>query len=272
MGGLDQRVLDALTQAVDDHQELAAWLSLWRDIITAQLAVKTSLPPVTRSEDDATIRQRLEAGLPQAACNGPAVDAEHLASLGRHLLAVLVQHGAFPVEEKEQAETLTAGDWLGLAREALQREPSRGRAVSLDGAFFVDLALAPFLERAAEVIMPRLDLALWHRGYCPICGAAPDFALLDRETGARRLVCSRCHSEWPYARVRCPFCGTTDPTKLHYYLGEDRVYRLYGCALCQRYIKTMDLRQTDKEVLIPLERILTVPMDVVAQQQGYVAW
>jgi FdhE protein len=133
----------------------------------------------------------------------------------------------------------------------------------------IDLALKAYLEWAAEQVQHYVEQEHWKRGYCPVCGGAPDFASLEAESGARHLLCSRCSSKWLYPRVKCPFCTTTDHTKLFYYPSEDGVYRLYVCQACRRYLKTIDLRQVQREVLLPVERITTVAMDAAARSEGY---
>ena len=61
----------------------------------------------------------------------------------------------------------------------------------------------------------------------------------------------------------------TDHTKVVYYPSEDMVYRLYVCHGCQRYLKTIDLREAKHVILLPAERVTTVAMDAAAQQEGY---
>jgi hypothetical protein len=36
-----------------------------------------------------------------------------------------------------------------------------------------------------------------------------------------------------------------------------------------RYLKTIDLREVERDVLLPVERILTVAMDAAARAEGY---
>jgi formate dehydrogenase maturation protein FdhE len=62
---------------------------------------------------------------------------------------------------------------------------------------------------------------------------------------------------------------TSEPTSLSYYPSEDEKYRLYVCQNCQRYLKTIDMRKTLGQVLFPVERIITVGLDVAAQEEGY---
>jgi formate dehydrogenase maturation protein FdhE len=47
------------------------------------------------------------------------------------------------------------------------------------------------------------------------------------------------------------------------------LYRLHMCVRCKRYLKTIDLRKTDKQVLMPLESLLTAETDRQAREKGY---
>ena len=133
----------------------------------------------------------------------------------------------------------------------------------------IHASIKPFLVSYSTALLGLVDQENWRRGYCPICGGNPDFAFLDTERGARWLVCSRCDAEWLFQRLQCPYCGTTDQNALSYFTAEDEPYRLYVCEQCKHYLKTVDLRQAKSEVLMPLERLLTLDMDRQAQEQGY---
>jgi len=43
---------------------------------------------------------------------------------------------------------------------------------------------------------------------------------------------------------------------------------LYTCPDCKRYLKTVDLRELHREVVPVVERLVTVGMDLAAQQEG----
>ncbi len=133
----------------------------------------------------------------------------------------------------------------------------------------IHATLSPFLISNAKALHSLVDQERWRRGYCPICGGMPDFAFLDKERGARWLLCSRCDSEWLFQRLQCPYCGTQDQDALAYFTSDEGVYRLYVCEQCHRYIKAIDLRCTESELLLPLERLLTLDMDRQAQEKGY---
>ena len=54
-----------------------------------------------------------------------------------------------------------------------------------------------------------------------------------------------------------------------YYASDDQVYRLYVCQACKRYLKTVDLRRTLRNPNPLVERLVTISMDLAAQEQGY---
>jgi FdhE protein len=129
--------------------------------------------------------------------------------------------------------------------------------------------MQPFLAAHAQKLINSVKHEHWSRGYCPICGGAPDMAYLEKEVGARWLLCTRCDSEWLFHRVECPYCNTQDRTMLSFLSDEKGLYRLYLCEQCKCYLKEIDLRKTDAKVLMPLERINTLDLDTQAGERGY---
>jgi len=133
----------------------------------------------------------------------------------------------------------------------------------------IHTALAPFLAVQSETLSELVAQELWRRKSCPICGGAPDFAFLSRDQRTRWLICSRCDMEWLFQRLQCPFCGTQKHESLGYLTNSQGLYRLYTCTECRCYIKAIDLQKTTEEVLLPLERILTVDLDRQAKEANY---
>jgi len=133
----------------------------------------------------------------------------------------------------------------------------------------IHATLRPFLVSHSKALLNLVEQERWRRRYCPICGGAPDFAFLDKERGARWLLCSRCDTEWLFQRLECPYCGNQDMDTLAYFTDDEGLYRLYVCELCHKYIKAVDLRRTESEILLLLERVLTLDMDRQAQEKGY---
>jgi FdhE protein len=136
----------------------------------------------------------------------------------------------------------------------------------------VQAAVRPFLVNQVNTINESINgknIESWHRQYCPYCGGRADIAFLEKEVGARWLVCSRCDSTWPFPRLRCPYCLNQDQKQLGFFMDTEEQYRLQVCEKCKCYIKTIDLRKSSYEVLMPLERIFTVEMDRQAREKGY---
>jgi FdhE protein len=137
------------------------------------------------------------------------------------------------------------------------------------GQTIIQATMQPFLASHAQVLIGSVEQENWRRGYCPICGGWPDLAFLEKEYGARWLLCSRCDAKWLFQRLECPYCGTRSQPALAFFTSDDELYRLYVCEQCQCYLKAIDLRKTEPEVSLPLERLYTIDLDSQAKEQGY---
>lgn len=238
--------LDAFEEAKKSYPHLAPLLELEQDIMQALSQAKEKLPSVSdRKAGLEEIKGKINQGKPLINLADLAIDRDIIARLREKIGWIIIKHRP-DLEAKTREEDSEVADFI--ARSALQ----------------------PFIEMEAVALLPKIDQTLWLRRYCPICGEKPDFAILERDVGARHIVCSRCNTQWLYKRLECPFCGTEDITKLSYYPSEDNVYRLYVCEECKHYLKAIDLRETGKEPVIPVERLVTLAMDVTAQEKGYI--
>ena len=130
-------------------------------------------------------------------------------------------------------------------------------------------SLRPFLIRHSQALNNLVKQEKWQRGYCPVCGGKPDISYLEKEIGARWLVCSRCDARWHFRRLICPNCGNQNPNSMTYFINDDEIYRLYVCDKCHTYLKTVDLRKAKAQVFLPLERLLTLDIDRQGQEMGY---
>jgi FdhE protein len=136
--------------------------------------------------------------------------------------------------------------------------------------FLIEESLRPALEVVSEKYSKIIEASEWSEGYCPICSREPKIGELKDEEGRRYLFCSQCGLEWPYKRVKCPFCGNEDQQELAYFTIEDEEkHRVDVCNECKRYIKTVDLRNTKEEVNLDIEDIATLHLDILANDEGY---
>jgi len=129
----------------------------------------------------------------------------------------------------------------------------------------------PLLTTYSNELSPMIKQESWYQRYCPICGGSPDLAFLDKERGARWLLCSRCDTKWLYHRLVCPYCGNDEQKTLAFFTDDKGLYRLYVCDKCHHYIKAIDTRKSETEILLPLARVLTLDMDRQAQEMKYQA-
>jgi len=265
----DRKTLQALQTARAEHKELAELLDFYYELYELLFQAKAELP-APQVRDELARRWRLEMGIPQLTFDQLAPEPASFARLVMAVADLLLRHTptwqvdrqgwtpdallAVAQELFETWETLTAPK-VGQEAQGMTAQPL---------FLAVGFALAPYLQRAAEEILPQLDLSLWVQGYCPVCGGRPNFAFFDQERGARHLLCSRCGAMWGYSRSGCPFCQSKE--KQTYYQSEDGVYRLYLCPACGQYLKTMDLREVQRPVYPLVERLMTVGMDLAVYQ------
>ena len=267
----DRKTLEALRQARDSHEDLAEFLDLRCALAELQFDAKERIPNKVHGRDESVIRQRLENGVPLLAFDELVIDPSALSCLVTRIVDALASRDPDWAEVADGCDTPMGDEIVALAKRAFEDWDVAEPETSCDGllARALQVALVPYVEHVADILKPRIDQALWLQGYCPVCGAAPNLALLADDRGARHLVCSRCSTQWLYVRLKCPFCETVDHAKLKYYPSEDGVYRLYVCDQCMRYLKTVDLRQAHRAVVPAVERLVTVAMDLGAQQNGY---
>ncbi|RME40851.1 MAG: formate dehydrogenase accessory protein FdhE [Caldilineae bacterium] len=137
-------------------------------------------------------------------------------------------------------------------------------------AFVLCAILSPLLAQEAAACHPWLEGVGWRRGVCPMCGVEPWMARLLRDDGRRMLACPLCRTEWPFDRLRCPFCdGNTHPCLRYFTVEGDEAHRVACCDHCRRYLKTVDERLLGRRANLPVEDVITSRLDVIAQEQGY---
>jgi formate dehydrogenase accessory protein FdhE len=271
---------DSLIKKLEKQEKaegkLPALLEFYKELLEIQNRVgqKTGLPnPVFTSE---AVKAHALAGKPLVGFTELAIDWALLRQTYKEVAALFHQYqelfGALP----EEITALTPGR---IINKRTVRAWYRGQPIvlvtpitdntqTLLGAIF-SAAVKPFLIREATALSGQLELEMWRRGYCPICGGNPDFSYLAKDTGARWLICARCDTEWLFQRLQCPYCENYDQNKLSFFTNDNGTYRLYVCDQCKHYLKAVDLRQFKNEVLLPLERLTTLDMDRQAQANGY---
>ena len=272
----DSKILKRLQEWEEKEGPLPKLLEFYQRLLGIQSGVKSPVDIARYGLTEEAIRNQSGRGSPLLSFADLTIDWSLLQKTFKEIAALFTDYtevlGEVPQSLKDASPDLTT---LKEATKAWfegaslpPRMPISGINEAL-GEFIIEATLRPFLVSYGEALLSFVRQAQWRRGYCPVCGGNPDFAFLDKERGARWLLCSRCDAEWLFQRLECPYCGTKEPSALAYCTDDKELYRLYVCQKCRHYLKAIDLRRADYEVLLPLERLLTLNMDNQAQQDGY---
>ena len=260
-----ESTLHALRQSRQEHPQLADLLALHEDILALQALAEGEGESATGPLPLPDGRTRdLAEGTPWLRFDDLALDENGFARAVRQIAAVLQQYRQ---EWAGEAVSADPAELLALAQKAVEGRRSLIQDETGLTEASVELAIEAEMRRMAGRVASRLDLDQWRRGKCPFCGSAPALSLLEPSVGARFLFCQRCHTSWSFPRTGCAFCS--NDTSLTYHTTDDEAYRLYVCPVCQKYLKTVDLRRLSGEVNPAVENLLTVGLDLAAEERGY---
>lgn len=258
-------------------------LGFYRELFVAQNHVAAQEEPLALPLDREAALQRLSKGLslfsPEAfpldprahesflrtVCDLAETAPDPLAGCAREVAGGLAR-GALDMGDLGHAALAEDSD--ALARLAAE--------LGVDGSalhMLLASALAPLAARFADKVAATLlvDAPPWERGCCPICGRLPSLSSLA-DKGERKLLCGFCQHQWAVPRIFCPACETRDNGSIAYFFSEEEAeYRVYTCEGCRFYLKTVDLRLLGRPFYPPAEMLLTLHLDIQAQEQGFTA-
>jgi len=135
--------------------------------------------------------------------------------------------------------------------------------------FLAKTALRPSISAIHDAVSPGIDKKGWNYGYCPLCGSQPNIAYFNKQ-GKRHLHCELCKEEWPYPRLKCPFCENKDHETLGYFQADgEEGFRVDFCKKCQRYLKTIDKTVFEDATPMELENLTTIHLDILANEHNF---
>ena len=275
---VDSKILDRLQEWEQREGQLPSFTKYYRELLQIQSEAKSCIIVAKPSLNKDLVRDRLREGIPLLLFKDFSPDWHQVQTVFEQVVVWSVKDSEDPSGESERLKNISRNRSLlkKVAGAWYQGHSLTGitTAEGMDDELLTSViaaTLKPFLFAYSRLLLPEVDQELWRRRHCPICGGKPDFAYLDKERGARWLVCSRCDSEWLFLRLECPYCGTQNQDALAYFTDEEEsyLYRLYVCEQCRTYIKAIDLRRAEREVLLPLERVMTIDMDKQGQEKRY---
>jgi FdhE protein len=183
-----------------------------------------------------------------------------------HLAAQMGKISQALVDNKLDLKELVVG---GGSQQEIERAATKHGLDRQVLSFLVRNSTRPSIEAGRELLRGEIDLRLWRKNFCPVCGSMPALSILKGEGGMRFSLCSYCGCEWRVDRLSCSICGTKEPGMLQYIYGEgEEAHRIDLCDACHHYIKTIDYRSLEGSDPF-LEDIATLHLDIVAVQKGY---
>ncbi len=251
-------------------------LEFYRKLLTIQFRSERLIGNIDAGLKDKTINERLDSGQPLISVNALALDWSLLNDVYIQVIALFTDYpdlfGKLPkrLSQPEVHSSLServVKAWFKRASLPSTLAVDDNERLVLEA--IIHATIQPFLVSQARSLIHSVQQERWRREYCPVCGGKPDFAFLNKDRGARWLLCSRCDAEWLFQRLQCPYCSNKNQKDLSYFTDDAGVYRLYVCERCHKYIKAIDLRYTEADVLLPLERLLTLDLDNQAREKGY---
>ena len=217
----------------------------------------------------------------------PLLDRRHLPvdqTAATDMLASLCDNAEKPTEALQQAalvmrkRLLDSGDDIARGYRLLLKDDQDGmKKLALDIGmdafmlnFFLYNSLLPTIVGHARLLAQHLDAGQsLETGHCPICGGMPNFSYFS-DNGERLLVCHFCRHQWQVKRNFCPVCNAIKTRGIDYFFSEtEKAYRVYTCADCRTYLKTVDTRKLDRPFYPPLEILVTAHLDLQAKENGF---
>ncbi len=273
----DSKILKKLTEWAAEKGSLPRVLEFYRRLLLIQSEAKSRIRVAKTGLTKDVISNRIRIGTPLLRFEDLGIDWALLRNTFEEVSVVFTKYSEVFVNVQNLNNLNKLSSRLALKEvvkdwfEGIPLSPwiPVGSVSEVLLESVVHATVRSFLISHREVLLGDVNQEFWRRGYCPICGGSPDFAFLDKERGARWLLCSRCDAEWLFQRLECPYCSTKDQDALAYFIDDKGLYRLYVCERCRHYLKAIDLRQTEDEVLMPLERFLTLDLDIQAHKDRY---
>ncbi|BDD87974.1 formate dehydrogenase accessory protein FdhE [Desulfofustis limnaeus] len=195
--------------------------------------------------------------------------------------AVSSIHQGFPwfVEDTAKlAEMLATGQATAtglLAGQVFESESESGNPAPVDqmqpGAMrlFRNFGRRFMLSGARQDHESLLQRCSWSKGYCPLCGALPQVAVLD-DQGRKLLVCLECSHSWYFSRLSCPGCEHEDAqASTVFFVDDTKDETAFVCSQCGRYLPTKRLSLALKQPNYDVVSLGLIHLDMILQEKGF---
>lgn len=270
-----EKKFNRIKQARSEMPIYCDFLDLYQEFLVERERFEKTLDLKPIKIDSNLLKVKMEEGFPLLDRRNIPIEANKLKEYLLKLIAIVKKRNEKEAEKIENAIKEEKISIEKACRSFLREEDylKEEGSLKLDSellSFLTKHALIPLFEFYAKKLAHHLKGIQWDWGHCPICGGRAKMAELRGEEGKRFLLCSLCNYEWPYSRLRCPFCNNEDQEKLSYFSVEEKEgFRVDLCMKCKEYIKTLDSRKFDREIDLEIDDITTLHLDILAQKEGY---
>lgn len=266
-------------RAIEQNPQNVELLRAFQPIVEAQRNL-ASMPATCPSDLASIDREKLKAGIPvirQIGLFSPETPWKEPAGL----LAAAIKKGLPSIAEEIDNILLCIQAGRLSLFEYLQAPPEQGK--ELIERWVAELSVSPgplsfllealrrvILEQRAREITASLGELGWDKGYCPICGDNPSFALIEEKGGRRFLHCSSCGHDWRFTRVVCPCCENQAQQGMTYFYVEGKPHEsAFICDKCGKYLVTLNRAAHVFDRDPDVSAMSLVHLDVLMQEKGY---
>jgi len=232
----------SIWQKLEEWQEVSGadleLVEFYKQLLRLQSQVESTAVVPERRPSSEIISHNMKNGIPLLQFDDLELDWPRISEVFIEVLSVFEGYprlfcaipDAFSALDISQLKDVVKAWFTGDSLSAILSSAGLGEDLP---KYIIQSTIKPFMTGYSKVLRSSVSQEGWRRGYCPVCGASPDFAFLEKEHGTRWLLCSRCDMEWLFQRLECPYCNNKDQSKLAYLTDDEGLYRLYVCEQCK---------------------------------------
>ena len=155
-------------------------------------------------------------------------------------------------------------------------------------SFALSFIFSPLLRalrkriQGEAAVTPWDENDTWQQGYCPVCGALPSIAWLERPSndprnpyltsggGKKHLHCGICGADWRFHRGKCPACGAEGDKLVEILREKTGAFgeRIDWCTKCRAYCPTVDMRERETTPNLDALALGMFHLDMIASKKG----
>ncbi len=251
-------------------------LDLAERLLIEKCRARDQKPSSALRIDPVKARKNLDEGFPYLCFPEPLIDSSQVGDYFSCLLECFRELNPErypPLKKSTEAKGWKLDQVLGRLLQNQLSEKNLAEELGPEGSllfFFLVQSLKPVFEKLAEEWRAALKELAWNEGFCPFCGGFAGMGEIRAE-GRRFLHCLLCGTEWESPRMQCPYCRTQDQEQRTYFQVEgESENRVDICLACRHYLKTVDSREMEGPLDFEVEDYLTLHLDHLAQEEGYI--